>query len=235
MRARPTVARMIAEFPWLDAVWPFVRDHLPPAPGRVVEIGCGPLGGVVDRMQEAGYDAMGVDPEAPEGPRFHRLEFERYAPPLPLDAVVASLSLHHVADPGVVVDKVAAALLPGGTIVVIEWARERVNEATARWCFARLSQPPPGEEPDWLARRRDEWVASGQPWDKYREAWAQREGMHSGRVVVEALDRRFHRQSLTFGPYFFPDLSNTTAADEQAAIDGGAIQATCIRYTGRLR
>jgi SAM-dependent methyltransferase len=229
------VAGVTAENPWLDALWPFVRDHLPPAPGRVVEIGCGPLGGVVNRLQMAGYDAVGVDPEAPEGPRFHRSAFERYTVPLPFDAVVASLSLHHVADPAVVLDKVARALVAAGTIVVIEWARERVDEATARWCFTRLPQPPPGEDPGWLARRRDEWVASGQPWDEYREAWAQRENMHSGRAVLDALDRRFHRQSLTFGPYFFPDLADTTAADEQAAIDGAVIQATCIRYTGRLR
>jgi SAM-dependent methyltransferase len=143
--------------------------------------------------------------------------------------------LHHVADPTVVLDQVVAALRPGGTVVVIEWARERVDESTARWCFARLPQPPPGEDGGWLARRRDEWAASGQPWGTYREGWARREGMHTGRDVLDALDRRFQRQSLAFGPYFFPDLAGTTAADEQAAIDAGTIQATCLRYVGRLR
>jgi hypothetical protein len=133
-----------------------------------------------------------------------------------------------------VLDQVVARLRRGGAVVVIEWARERFDEPTARWCFARLPQPPPGEDGGWLARRRDEWVESGQPWETYREAWARREGMHTGRDVMDALDRRFQRQSLASGPYFFDDLARTTADDEQAAIDDGTIQATCLRYVGRL-
>jgi hypothetical protein len=42
---------------WLAAVWPFVRASLPAAPARVVEIGCGPLGGFVPRLESAGYRA----------------------------------------------------------------------------------------------------------------------------------------------------------------------------------
>ena len=53
---------------WLDAVWPFVRGWLPDAPARVVEIGCGPLGGFVPRLEQAGYEATGIDPKAPPGP-----------------------------------------------------------------------------------------------------------------------------------------------------------------------
>ncbi|HEX2772767.1 MAG TPA: class I SAM-dependent methyltransferase [Micromonosporaceae bacterium] len=226
---------MTGEQAWLDAMWPFVRTHLPIAPASVLEIGCGPLGGFVPELRNAGYQAVGVDPEAPDAPPFHRFEFERYAAAEQVDAVVASLSLHHVADPAVVLDQVVDALRPGGTVVVIEWARERFDESTARWCFARLPQPPAGEDGGWLARRRVEWAASGQSWDTFREAWARRESMHTGREVLDALDRRFQRQSLAVGPYFFPDLTGTTAADEQAAIDAGTIQATCLRYVGRRR
>lgn len=74
---------------WLDAMWPFVRDHLPPSPGRVVDIGFGPLGGFVPVLR-----AEGVDPEAPEGPQYHRVEFERYTADHPAAAVVASTSPH---------------------------------------------------------------------------------------------------------------------------------------------
>lgn len=38
-----------------------------------------------------------------------------------------------------------------------------------------------------------------------------------------------------FGPYFFADLADTAESQEQAAIDAGQIQATGIRYVGRLR
>src|SRR5712691_5747822 len=80
---------------WLAAVWPFVHRWLPAPPATVVEIGCGPPGGFVPMLRAAGYDASGVDPEAPDGPEYHRTEFERYQVPGPAAAVVACASLHH--------------------------------------------------------------------------------------------------------------------------------------------
>jgi hypothetical protein len=66
---------------WLAAVWPFVRSQLPSAPATVLEVGCGPLGGVVPALLDGGYDAVGVDPEAPEGSDYKQVELERYQPP----------------------------------------------------------------------------------------------------------------------------------------------------------
>lgn len=128
---------------WLAANWPFVRTHLPTAPARVVEIGCGPLGGFVPVLESAGYQATGVDPAAPAGASYRQVEFEAYEAPGPVDVIVASASLHHVADLAVVLDRVSAMLGPVGRVVVVEWAHERFDEPTARWCFARL--PDPGE------------------------------------------------------------------------------------------
>jgi SAM-dependent methyltransferase len=216
---------------WLAALWPFVRRHLAAPPAAVVEIGCGPLGGFVTRMRAAGYDAVGVDPDAPEGPWYHQAEFESHDMPEPVRAVVACTSLHHVADVAAVLDQIRAALAPGGSLVVIEWARERFDETTAGWCFDHL--PPPDGEPGWLQRRHDEWRASGLPWEAYCHAWAQEEGLHAGGDIVRELDARFDRQSLSYGPYFFPDLAGVGEADEQAAIDAGVIQANRIFWVGQ--
>jgi SAM-dependent methyltransferase len=220
---------------WLAAVWPFVRAGLPSPPAAVLEIGCGPLGGFVPALLRDGYDAVGVDPEAPEAPGYHQVEFERYQSSQPVDGVVACTSLHHVADLGDVLDRVGAVLVPDGALVVVEWAWERFDEATARWCFARLAPPDSAAEPGWLHRRRDERAASGQPWDEYCHAWATQEGLHTGEEIVRGLDARFDRRQLGFGPYFFADLADTTEADEQDAIDAAQVQATGIRYIGRRR
>ena len=77
-----------------------------------------------------------------------------YAPPWPVESVVASLSLHHVADLDEVLDRLGALLVPGGTLVVVEWAWEGFDEPTARWCStvwprrprerARLAAQAPG-------------------------------------------------------------------------------------------
>jgi SAM-dependent methyltransferase len=221
---------MTLEDPWLAAVWPFVRGQLPPAPASVLEVGCGWQGGFVPALREGGYRAVGVDPEAPEGPDYQQIEFERYQPPQPVECVVASLSLHHVADLGEALDRLPALLAPGGVLVVVEWAWERLDEATARWCFARLTPPGPGAEPNWLHRHQERWAASGQPWDGYLRAWVEQEGLHPGEAIVRGLDARFDRRFCAEGPYFFANLADTSQAEEQAAIDAGRIQAMGIRY-----
>jgi SAM-dependent methyltransferase len=221
---------MALDDPWLAANWPFVRASLPPAPARVAEIGCGPLGGFVPMLEPAGYEAVGVDPEAPQGPSYRRIDFECYELSGRLDAIVACTSLHHVGDLATVLDLVEAALVPGGVVVIVEWARERFDEATARWCFARL--PGPDHDPGWLGRQHAQWRESGQSWDAYLRSWAHAEGLHAGRDILDQLDARFESRPVSYGPYFFADLADTSEADEQAAIDNGLIQANRIRYAG---
>ena len=220
---------------WLTATWPQIREWLPPAPADVLEIGCGPLGGFVPALRQAGYAPIGVDPEAPSGPEFRVTRFEEYAPTGAVDAVVASTSLHHVNDLGEVLDQVAVALRPGGVVVVIEWAWERFDEATARWCLARLGPLMHEDHESWLHRHQQRWRASGQTWPAYWQAWTEEEGLHRGADIVAALDERFARELSELGPYFFPELNGTDADDERDAIAAGTIAATGIVWVGRRR
>jgi SAM-dependent methyltransferase len=216
---------------WLATLWPLVRARLPAPPARVVDLGCGPLGGFVPFLHSNGYDAAGVDPKAPNTADYHRVEFEHLELPERVDAVIASTSLHHVTDPATVIDRLTTTLRSEGTLVVVEWAWEKFDEATAHWCFQRLGQ---GEE-NWLRRLRDEWTSSGQGWQTFVDDWATRDGLHRGDALLQLLDERFERRLLAFGPYFFPDLGDTTDADEQAAIAAGQIQATRIDWVGERR
>jgi SAM-dependent methyltransferase len=213
-------------------MWPLVRDRLPAPPARVVEIGCGPLGGFVPELRSSGYEVVGVDPKAPDEEEYRRSEFEHVDLPGDFDAVVASTSLHHVVDPAEVIDRVARVLASEGTFVVVEWAWEDFDEPTARWCFERLGSD---EKPGWLRRRRDEWAASGQEWGAYLSSWAEQERLHSAAALLRLLDERFDRRHLSRGPYFFAELSGTSMEDEQAAIDAGEVQPTRIEYVGTLR
>ncbi len=214
---------------WLDAAWPLVRDHLPPAPARVLELGCGGKGGFVPRLIADGFDAVGVDPAAPDGPGYVRAEFEHADLPASVNAVVASLSLHHVADPAATIDRIADVLEPEGTVIVLEWASERFDDGTARWCFERLG---PDDTPTWLHRRRDEWQASGKAWPRYLQDWTAEHGVHRGDDVVRLLDARLRRRLVEHGPYFFPDLADTSEKEEREAIDAGRIQAARIKWVG---
>jgi SAM-dependent methyltransferase len=216
---------------WLTALLPFVREQLPPAPARILEIGCGPLGGFVPGLTSAGHHAVGIDPEAPAADGYHQAEFENYDTPQPVDAIVACTSLHHVADIDHVLDRVADALIPGGVIVVIEWAHECFDETTAKWCFARLGDSV--DEHNWLRHHRDRWEASGQAWDSYFAEWIRDEGLHRADDILSALDARFERRMVARAPYFFPDLDDVSEAAEQDAIDAGRIRAAGIRYVGQ--
>lgn len=223
---------MSAAARWLAAMWPVVRDRLPAPPAQVVEIGCGPLGGFVPMLRSSGYEALGVDPDAPDDAQYSRVAFERAELVQGIDAVIASTSLHHVADPAEVLDRVATTLADAGTLIVVEWAWEDFDETTADWCFERLG---PDEEAGWLHRRRDEWFESGQSWSAYVRAWAEDERLHSGSTLLRLLDRRFQPEHLARGPYFFPDLARATESDERAAIEAGQIRATRVDYVGTLR
>jgi SAM-dependent methyltransferase len=146
--------------------------------------------------------------------------------------VIACTSLHHVTDPGEVLDRIAGALDPAGVFVVVEWDWESFDEATARWCFSRLD--PSGSD-SWLVHHRDGWASSGQTWEEYLHGWAENHGLHSGRGLLDELDRRYQRLECRRGPYFFPELSETSESHELEAINAGVIQPARIEYVGRPR
>jgi SAM-dependent methyltransferase len=218
--------------PWLKSQWDFVRSHLPPAPARVIELGSGPYGGFVPALQHDGYNALGVDPEAPEGVGYHRLPFEQFVPPWPADVIIACTSLHHTGDLAAVLDHVALTLRPGGLLLVIEWDWQRFDERTARWCFDR---PDPSVESNWLHHHRDRWLASGQPWPIYLDAWASREALHTGESLLDAVTQRFDTQGPSYGPYFYSELAGVSPETEAAAIARGELRATRIQLTATNR
>jgi len=205
---------------------------LPPAPAHVIDLGCGSEGGFVPRLHANGYDALGVDPQAPAGADYQRAEFESASLPEQVEAVVASTSLHHVADPAHVIDRITTALTPGGRLVVVEWVWENFDEETASWCFTRLRSD---DEAGWLHHRRNEWLESGLQWPNYLRDWAERERLHRGAELVRLLNERLQCEFLEHSPYFFLKITDTTGADEQAAIDAGQIRATRIDWVGSRR
>jgi SAM-dependent methyltransferase len=176
-------------------------------------------------MARTGHSVTAIDPRAPEGPIFRRVRIEELPDPGPFDHVVASLSLHHVEDIGRVLDKIADLLRAGGTLVVVEFAWDRFNEATAEWALERLPASSSPEKPSWLQHRCWEWARGGQggtraPAGTYFAGWESAEGMHGSRRMLDELGRRFDKCLFEWVPYLYPDLDEgTSEADESAAIE----------------
>lgn len=231
-RTAKSVSQTSPDERWLTTMWPKVRVHLPPAPATVMELGCGPLGGFVPALEALGYDAVGIDPEAPEGASFQGVELERSVLPDGIDAMIASTSLHHVEDPGLVLDMVLERMSPAGVVIVFEWDWRRFDEATAHWCFERLGAPQSG---GWLRHHQERWIASGTSWDEYLSGWVNQEGLHGAEPLLSVLRRHLHERVCSYGPYFFPDLADTSEGEEQLAIDTGLIQANRIDFVGNRR
>jgi SAM-dependent methyltransferase len=208
----------------------FVLRYLPPLPARVLEIGCGPVGDLTSAIAAAGYDIIAVDPLAPEGPRFRRIPFEDFTDPGPFDAVVASLSMHHMADLTRTAAAIVDLLVPGGRFILEEWDRERLlDAATARWYFhqrhaAAATGLPTAHAP--LPPRYEAW----------RRSWLADHGdLHGYAAMRDQLMAPFQERFFTWRPYLYRyALHERLEPLERALIEEGAIQATGFRWVGEL-
>ncbi len=93
-------------------------------------MGCGG-GELALGLAAAGYEVVAIDPEAPEGEIFRRTTLEAFDDPGPFDAVVASLSLHHVHDLGAGLDQLVRLLR--GPLILNEFAWDRREPMTPEW------------------------------------------------------------------------------------------------------
>jgi SAM-dependent methyltransferase len=195
----------------------FVDTQLPQPPASVLEVGCG-RGELARAINSRGYAVTAIDPEAPEGDVFQAVSLERFVDPGPVDAVVASRSLHHIPDLPAALDTIAGLLERGGRLIVHEHAWDRLDEATARWYLeqrAALGPAPAGSVAECLAAWRHDHA-----------------GLHGYGTMREELDRRFRERFFAWTPYLYWELGGAVEQEERALIDAGAIQATGFYYVG---
>jgi SAM-dependent methyltransferase len=185
------------------------RAELPPPRARVLEVGCG-RGELARALSADGYDVVAVDPEAPEGAIFRRTTLEALDEEGRFDGAIASLALHHVDDLGVALDKLHSLLRSGAPLVVREFGWDLVDEATARWDYARLGRE--GGLADWRAEH---------------------EHLHTFEDMRTALDARFRERSFRVGPYLSEYEPAEGHADEELRlIRSGEIRAVGFIYIG---
>jgi hypothetical protein len=198
----------------------FVLKQLPPPPLRVLELGCGHEGGLVELLAGAGYDVLGVDPHAPAGERFLQTTFQEASNSLLLEgfgAVVAGRVLHHVhpLDEGL---DLLASFAP--LLVVDEFAHDRIDRAAQDWYegqhrMLRASGAEPNGPSD-----LDEW----------RE---RHPGLHSHDVLLAGLRARYDERVLEWRPYLSRWLGGPASESlEQTLIDAELIPRIGYRWAG---
>jgi Methyltransferase domain len=197
----------------------FVLSQLPSPPARVLEIGCGPDGGITPALAEAGHDALGVDPRAPEDGRYRRMPLEALDEER-FDAVVGERVLHHVDPLGPALDKLAR-MAP--IMILEEFAWEHMDEVTR----------------DWYQSQHRALVAAGvEPigpadWADWHEEHV---GLHRSDVLRRELAVRFEERRLEWRPYLYRWLAGpATESLEETLIGAGAIRPLGFRWVGVRR
>ncbi|MBV8258811.1 MAG: methyltransferase domain-containing protein [Actinobacteria bacterium] len=198
----------------------FVLNQLPPAPGRVLEIGCGREGGLVEELVAEGYDAIGVDPEAPEGERFVQARFQDYEPEGEFDAVVAGRVLHHVRPLGRGVE-ILARFAP--LLLVDEFAWDLIDPAAQQWyegqhrMLRATGAEPPGP------RSIDEW-------------WSRHPDLHPHWLVLDTLRDVYSERRLDWEPYLYRWLGGPSSEQlERTLVEAGAFNAIGWHFAGVRR
>ena len=205
-----------------------VCSHIPEPPARVLEVGCG-NGDLALALAERGFDVTAIDPKAPDGPIFRQVRLEDFSDERGFDAVVASLSLHHIHDLGHALDLIASLLPPGGPLVLEEWAIERLAGPTARWWYEQRRALASVGRVELGGAGRFRGVAApdrGRP----RRPPPRRDDC-SPRWSGTSPSATFE-----WHPFLYSWLlDDTLHALEGALIDEGAIEATALWYVGERR
>jgi SAM-dependent methyltransferase len=197
----------------------FVLAALRGPPGRVLEVGCGG-GELAVALAAAGHDVVAVDPKAPTGAIFRRVRLQEFDDPAGFDAVVASLSLHHIPQLDAAVGKIAGMLRPAGRFVLNEFAWERLDRRAARWVVEREATSRRGRG-DRVAGVQAEWTR-------------EHDGLHTGASLLAALAEPFECLHLEWVPYVARMIGDPAAEPEEArAIAEGKLDPVGFRWIGR--
>lgn len=178
----------------------------------------------MEALVDSGYDAVGVDPEAPAGRRFVRARFETLAPSNSLlrgiEAVVAGRVLHHVHPLDGGLDRLAE-IAP--LLVVDEFAWDLVDASAQAWYEARhaslsvsgLEPPGPASLASWRERHRT---------------------LHPYRPLLEGLRARWRETALEWLPFLHRWLGDDPSeALEREQVEAGAFPAIGWRWAGTRR
>jgi ubiquinone/menaquinone biosynthesis C-methylase UbiE len=197
----------------------FVLAGVRGPPRRVLEVGCGG-GELASALAVAGHDVVAIDPKAPTGAIFRRMRLQEFDDPARFDAVVASLSLHHIPQLEAAVEKIARVLRPQGRLLLNEFAWERLDRRAARWVVEREATTHPGR-----SDRVDEVQAE---WKR------EHDGLHTGASLLTALEGYFECLRLEWVPYIARMIGDPAAEPEEArAIAEGRLDPVGFRWIGR--
>ncbi len=189
----------------------FVLQELPPAPARVLEIGCGDAGGVVPALVDAGYDALGVDPRAPAGPRFQQVDFREI-------------------DGGSTPSSPAAS-----STTCTRSTRRSTSSPRSHRCSSSTSSRGTSSTRSCRPGTRRTTGSADSPGPPSLDEWRWRHpGLHPHDVLLDALRARYDERTLEWVPYFHRWLGDGVASPDRIGYSGPALSFIILRGASAL-
>lgn len=192
----------VADDRWWRGFDAVIVDSVPLG-SRVLDVGCGD-GGLVECLAASGFDAVGVDPQAPLRPRLIQERVEQVGSIGRFDVVCAVMTLHHVQlDP--VLAAIVRLLRPGGRLLAYEFAWETYDQRAASWLARHDRTAADNSVTEWQLEHAD---------------------LHTGATLRSRISDAFDLRRETPRPYLARMLGNHRLEEqEQAMIVAGALPA----------
>jgi len=185
----------------------FVSAHAPPAPARILEVGCGD-GALASRLQGMGHQVVGLDASADAVAQARRRgldarvarwpDFEE----TPFDVVVFTRSLHHIDPLPQAVGQAKKLLKRAGKVLVEDFAFAEIEPLAAEWLHEVLSLLDAARL---LRRDGDGLVGRILRGEGLLAAWhaAHEHDLHSASAMSGCLREHFARVDEATAPYLY--------------------------------
>lgn len=215
-----------------DEVARFVLERLG-GRSRVLEVGCG-RGEVARALAASGLAVTALDAslrdlvEAP-AVRFVERDFLEYED-APFEAVIFTVSLHHISPLERAIDRAVALLRPEGLLIADELDLDAPDAATLRWYYD--TQEKLAAAGHYAAHRIDHdhghGHAGGDVVERWHHAHHHDEPLHTGAAMERAIAARLEMVELQRLEYLYRYIGRGLAED-----DTGAWIATQVRAAER--
>jgi ubiquinone/menaquinone biosynthesis C-methylase UbiE len=243
-------------------LWSLVAEVLPPAPARILDVGCG-TGALSLELARAGHEVTAIDADedaialaergAPAGRpgrvTYHHADVHDWSgDEAAFDVVVTTRTLHHLTEPAAALERMRRWLRPGGRLVCVDFLHDRFDRRAARWLaqVRGLLEVTGSYGADGLLPADPDVAADRIEWEWVQEHVVEHQ-LNDADAIEGPLRRLFRAEAESWHPYLYWDVlvgldiddpamekatARLVAAWEAALLTADELPSVLLRFVG---